>query len=183
MIFSIKKDLSSTIIIFGENSSLISKKIVEVAAAKNGFVDLELSDESLKDVLASIKKTEQVFIIFGELNDNYIKYSLDIAKNILENGILVISYDDFYSRLKDMKTKAKIITYGMGERADFLAGDVNKSSQGLNFKIINGGKIIPFWIKDAAIEKEIMNILPAVALAAANNMNLVEISQNLQNSK
>ena len=81
------------------------------------------------------------------------------------------------SKFKE-KNLIQILTFGFKEGADFWATDL-KQNGGTNFKVNYRGNIVPVWLKKRLEQKEIYPVLTAVAVGAAMNLNLVEISQSL----
>lgn len=94
-------------------------------------------------------------------------------------GYLVLDFDEEdMRRLKD-DASVKVLTFGLGEEADFTASDI-KINGGTNFKINYGGNIVPVWLEERADKEQIRSILAAASVGTVLGLNLVEISQALK---
>jgi UDP-N-acetylmuramate-alanine ligase len=116
------------------------------------------------------------------LGINYSKSNVLISDNIKN---LDISKEDFIifnsdcEKLEIADVICKSMSYGFNGNADFLAGEINESQGGINFKISHQGNDIPFWIKGISKREDIYPFLAAVAVGELYGINLVQSSQTL----
>ena len=106
-------------------------------------------------------------------------------ENLPQKSFIIFNYDD--ESEKELKNKifgnilpSNVLSFGFGEGADFRVSDINVDEKGTNFKIINEGKTIPFWIDGLFGREQIYGALAAVCAGKIIGKNLVEISQSLK---
>jgi len=121
----------------------------------------------------------------------------ELAKTLPIQGHLILNFDDETVREIKDETNLKELTFGLqdynspttssrsplGERApraDFWASDI-KLNSGTNFKINYKGRVVPIWLEEVFGKEQIYSALAAVAVGTIFDLNLVEISQALQN--
>jgi len=103
-----------------------------------------------------------------------------------ENGIAVLNYDDEKVRAMGEGLKAKVITYGLNEKADIRASyyevkiDTDKNTSELNFKIEYNGSSVPAKLIDVLGVQQLYSVLAATAVGIAFNINLVEIVEAMK---
>ena len=107
-----------------------------------------------------------------------------LAKIIPTQGYLVLNFDDETVRgiKNETNLKAKAITFGFQEGADFQATDI-KLNTGTNFKLNYQGNVVPIWLEGVFNKEQIYSALAAASVGVIFNLNLVEISQALENYK
>lgn len=109
--------------------------------------------------------------------------ALDLVKILPANGLLILNFDEAITKEIKKESKARVLTYGFLEGADFSASDINFSYEGANFKISHQGNIVPFWLKNVSKKEQISDFLIAVCVGTAQGINLVKISQIFKNKK
>ena len=67
--------------------------------------------------------------------DNVIDEKMQLINNLPKEGIGVINIDDENIRNYNLTTQAKIVTFGINEKADYQAFNINTSVKGLHFRI------------------------------------------------
>lgn len=139
------------------------------------LVELDLS--SLNKIKPLLKKSKQSVLVVNYTETlKQVSDLRELIKDMNLQAYLVLNYDE--ERIRELKNEAVYcLTYGFQKKADIYVTDID--SQGTNFKINYQGNIVPFWFKQPLKRKEIYNILSAVAVGLAKNINLVEISQIL----
>ncbi len=106
-----------------------------------------------------------------------------LVKILPERGFLILNFDDETIREIQEEARARSLTYGFQEGADFWVSDINVNLNGTNFKMDYQENIIPFWLKNLFGKEQIYSALAAIAGGVAKEINLVEISQILRNYK
>ena len=104
----------------------------------------------------------------------------NLAGSLPKESFLIFNFDDESARELKNKISGKVLSFGLGEGADFRASDINVDAKGTNFKIINDGKTIPFWLDGLFGKEQIYSALAAVCVGKIIGLNLVEMSQSLK---
>jgi len=106
-----------------------------------------------------------------------------LAQMLPEQARLVLNFDDEVVRDFKNQTKARVLNFGFGARAEIQASDVvftQLPDLGTNFKINYEGNIVPVWLKNLFGKEHIYAALSAVAVGEILGLNLVEISDALK---
>jgi len=104
-----------------------------------------------------------------------------------EDDFAIFNYDDKWIKNMVTKTKARILTYGLGEGAKVRATNYELNIgfepglSGNNFKIEYDGKTVPVRCEGILGEHQIYPMLAATAVGLAKGMNLIEILDGLKN--
>ncbi|MDR0953389.1 MAG: UDP-N-acetylmuramoyl-L-alanyl-D-glutamate--2,6-diaminopimelate ligase [Elusimicrobiota bacterium] len=167
----------------------LQKMIAQAAAQKSTDLVMEVSSHALE-----LKRVDGIAFdtaIFTNLQrdhldfhhnfKNYFAAKKKLFENLLndansvqnapqKNRFAVINEDDHYGQrliafLKD--TKVKVLTYGIENKADFMASDIKADINGVDFKI-NG---LPAHINLLG-KHNVYNALAATAAAKTRNVNL-----------
>lgn len=99
-----------------------------------------------------------------------------LAEILPNRAHLILNFDDETVREIKNKSKAHVLTFGFGARADMRVSDVS----GTNFKINFEGNIVPVWLEGLSGKEHIYAALAAAAVGEALGLNLVEISEALR---
>jgi len=98
---------------------------------------------------------------------NYFLAKARIFEGLNKKSFAVINNDDRYgARLKKM-TKARIVTYGIVKRADFMAVDIRPNLKATDFRLVISGKDLGEFSTPLIGRHNIYNILAAIALASS----------------
>jgi len=111
-----------------------------------------------------------------------------LIKSVDKNGYSVINYDNEAARKSILESKAKVISFGLEEKANLRAQEIKYlfedasagALSGINFKIMHNGAATPALLPNVAGMNAIYAALAAAAVGAALGMNMVEISQALK---
>ncbi len=118
-------------------------------------------------------------------------HSIQKEKQILiekldAKGLAVLNFDNQYSKEMSAVSKARVLSYGLKEKADLQAQDVvynftkeGYDLSGINFKLNYNGSVVPVNMKNVMAETAIYAALAAAAVALYFDFNLVEISKAL----
>ncbi len=111
-----------------------------------------------------------------------------LIKNLDKSGYSIINYDNEGARKSIGESKAKVISYGMDEKANLRAQEIKylfaesaENPQGVNFKIMHNGAATPVLLPNVMGVNAIYAALSAAAVGIVLGMNMVEISQALKN--
>lgn len=118
--------------------------------------------------------------------DNYIASKVKLFTKIKDGGWAVINKDDPYSRRIVEKVnrehKATVISYGIDDKADVFAKDIEFSFEGLRFKLCVDKKY--YLIRSCLIGRyNVYNILASAACGITMGMTLEEIALGLEKVK
>jgi len=111
-----------------------------------------------------------------------------ILKSLKSSDKAILNYDDETVLELREKTKAEIITFGLGENADiqgshykilFKKENGRDIPLGINFKVNYKGSSLPVKIFDAFGKQQMYACLAAVACGVAFGLNLVKINEFL----
>lgn len=109
-----------------------------------------------------------------------------IISHLRQDGFAVLNFDNELVMQSASTTKAEIITYGFKEGADLRATDVNilKDEKngwpnGLNFKVLFKGAVMPVYLPGVMAKSAITSALSGLAVGTIFGVNLVEGAQAL----
>lgn len=103
------------------------------------------------------------------------------------NGWAILNYDDMTVFDMRERTEAHVLTYGFGEGAKILATNYEIeppdyfSAGGTNFKISYDGSFVPIRLSGRFGKQNVYAALAAAAVGVALDLNLIEISEALEN--
>ncbi len=126
-----------------------------------------------------------------------------IISRLLEKGTLVIDDSLLYGLFKKEEKKdflkksvwnkieksrkmkdAKSLVFSIrNSRADIFLSDIKRKKKTTNFKVNYGENIIPFWISEKIIVRDVYAILCALSVAEVMGINLADISQKIKEGK
>ncbi|MDP2934522.1 MAG: UDP-N-acetylmuramoyl-tripeptide--D-alanyl-D-alanine ligase [bacterium] len=110
----------------------------------------------------------------------------NLISSLNESGIAILNYDDEAVRQMAEGISAKILTYGLKDRADIRATnyDLKVNSNGsvseLNFKLEFSGSSVPAKLVNVLGVQHLYSTLAAASVGITFNMNLVEIVEALK---
>ena len=107
--------------------------------------------------------------------ENYFEAKSLLFKNLVkENGVSVLNRDDEkYEAIKDC-SKARVVSYGINQEADYRAINIKMSSQGTQFDLVYSGHMYP--IKTNLVGNfNVYNLLAAVSALNETGYDLEKI--------
>ncbi|MDD3150238.1 MAG: UDP-N-acetylmuramoyl-L-alanyl-D-glutamate--2,6-diaminopimelate ligase [Candidatus Gastranaerophilales bacterium] len=116
--------------------------------------------------------------------DAYFNEKAKLFENLSPGNFAVINNDDEYSdKLKNrIKNEVKILTYGINNKSDVMAENIEFSTSGAKFKCIT-----PTETKNITLQMtglfSIYNVLAAICTGIANNIDLEICINALENTK
>ncbi|MEK7560182.1 MAG: UDP-N-acetylmuramoyl-tripeptide--D-alanyl-D-alanine ligase [Patescibacteria group bacterium] len=106
-----------------------------------------------------------------------------ILKYLLADEFAFLNFDDDSVWSMREKTKARVLGFGFGAHANFLASNLKISISGATFKIDCEGSSVPVHLQEALGKQNIYAALSAFAVGSILGFNLVEISEYLSTCK
>lgn len=103
-----------------------------------------------------------------------------------EDEVAILNYDDEVVKSMKEDIKAKVLTYGLNNRADIRATNYDlkigsdKEESELNFKLEFKGSSVPAKLINIVGVQHLYCTLAAVAVGIVFNMNLIEIAETLK---
>jgi len=101
----------------------------------------------------------------------------NLVKSLKEEEIAILNYDDEKVREMGEDIKAKVLTYGLEDKADVRA--INYDIEG-NFKLEFKGSSVPGKLINVLGTQHLYSALAAAAVGVVFDMNLVEITEALK---
>lgn len=143
---------------------------------------LEVSSHGLE--LGRVQSVDFDVAIFSNLTydhldfhgtiDHYFAAKQKLFQQLKESGIAVLNIDDpYYQQLRDV-TKAKIVTYGIGEAADYRGDDIHIGMNGSSFTLYHHDEVYRVETNLVALYN-IYNLLAAIAGICESGIPLAEM--------
>ena len=125
-----------------------------------------------------------VYHLLGcETFEQYVAAKAEMIQGIAPGGTLVLNADDENVRKLDVSSfQGKIVTFGMGEDADYRATHVRYTEGGMNFILHVGEKSYPLFVHGYG-EENVYNALASLAAVHAIGMNLKAAGEGLATFK
>ncbi len=129
---------------------------------------------------------------FGSIN-NIQKEKGRLIEAVPKDGLSILNYDDEKTREINKMSKAKVLTYGLNEKADIRAQEINFSFDhnfdsvdfnnldGISFKLTHRGSFVPVLLPIVIGKTAVYAALAGATAGIALGMNLVEIAEALKN--
>jgi UDP-N-acetylmuramoyl-L-alanyl-D-glutamate--2,6-diaminopimelate ligase len=122
--------------------------------------------------------TQDHFDYHGNL-ENYFSAKSRLFKDIGRKSFVIINNDDEYGKKIKELTKAKVITYGIDNKSDFVARNINFDILHTDFLLVTPDKEINITIKLIG-RHNVYNILAAVSWAKEAGLNLSMVKSALE---
>jgi len=163
------------------------------------FLILEMGADKPKDIeylLNFVKHKVGVITTVGEIPvhveffgspEKIAEEKSTLVKKLDKEGIAILNHDDERVRKMGNDINAKVLTYGLNEKADIKAtnyelkilSDKENVSE-LNFKLDFKGSSVPAKLINVLGVQHLYSALAAAAVGITFNLNLVEISEALK---
>lgn len=114
----------------------------------------------------------------------------ELVKNLKPGGWAILNADDERVRQMEKLSRVRVLTFGLGEKADVRARELffsfekaeeSKELSGLSFKLSYDGSVVPVMLPRVIGYPAVYAALAGAAVGIAYGLNLVEISQALDN--
>jgi len=125
---------------------------------------------------------------FGSL-ENIQKEKGELIENLAKGGWAILNYDDEKARELTVKSRVKVLTYGLGHNANIRAQELSFSFEnsreidnlrGISYKLKSKDSFVPVLLPEVIGLNAVYASLAAAAVGIAYGLNLVEISKNLR---
>ncbi len=176
--------------VFIKGLSLVLKKdadypemlVLEMAADKIG--DIEYLVKFVPCDVGVVTAIGEVhFEQFGSL-ENIIKEKQKIIAHLKESHLAVLNADDHNVMGMKTLTKAKVVTFGFSEEADFWATAVKISQRdnqlGMTFKLHAQGSVLPVFLYNILGQHQVKAALAAIAVASSLDIKLLDILEGFK---
>lgn len=125
-----------------------------------------------------------VHVEFFQSANQVAKEKANLIKALDRSGWAVLNFDDERVRIMASRTQGHIFSYGFFEDADIKASNFEQhleelSQAGVSFKVDYEGSNVPIRVRRMLAPHQVNSILAGIAVGIILKMNLVEISQNL----
>ena len=132
-----------------------------------------------------------VHVEFFETPEKVAEEKKTMVKMLNKDGIAILNYDDEKVRKMAEKIDAKVIYYGLDEKADVKATNYNlelnpansQMTSELNFKLDFRGSSVPAKLYNVLGTQHLYSALAAAAVGIVFNLNLVDISEGIKQIK
>ena len=179
--------LKASKLIFFKDKNYPKVLILEMGVDHPGDMDYLL--KIVKPDIGIITFVGSVHLEYFASKEKLRQEKTKLIKNIKKFGYAIINYDNEDSRKSINESRAKVITYGLDEKANLRAREIRFSFekisenflQGINFKIIYDGAATPVLLPNILGVNAVYAALAGVSAGIALGMNMVEISQSLRN--
>ncbi len=152
--------------------------VLEMGIDRPGDMDYLLSVVPVNiGVFTQVSESHEAY--FGSLG-NIAKEKGKLITNLPVSGFAILNADDArVMRLRE-KTKAKVITFGLGEgadvRAEYIAVEPEaRLVKGLSLKMDYHGKSLPIRLPKIVARHQVFSVLAAAAVGVALRVNPVEM--------
>ncbi|MGC9048794.1 MAG: UDP-N-acetylmuramoyl-tripeptide--D-alanyl-D-alanine ligase [Patescibacteria group bacterium] len=122
--------------------------------------------------------------------ENVIKEKQIIVSHLPSRGWAILNADDPRVLAMKEKAEAKILTFGLSEKADVRAVEIEVEQDlsftdypkinGLRFKMKYSGSVVPVFLPKILNRSAIYSVLAAAAVGLIFDLNLIEISETLK---
>ena len=155
--------------------------VLEVGVGKPG--DMRETAEWLKSdvVMVTAIGETPVHIEFFDSRKHLIEEKSGLIKTLKKEGVLILNADDEAVLGMKSKTKSRVYTYGLvNENAIFKASEENilytddGVPEGISYKVEEGGKSLPVFMKGAFGANHIYSALATLACASALKWDMLE---------
>ncbi len=141
--------------------------------------------------VAVVTAVAPVHLEFFETIDQVAKEKANLVRALPKNGWAVLNHDIPLVASMEEKTNANILTFGFNHGADIRGAEIAISHevdykdvstiQGISFKLIYQGKVIPVLLPKVLGEHLVYTALAAIAVGTIYELNLHTIIESLKN--
>lgn len=118
---------------------------------------------------------------FGS-QENITKEKMQMIELLPEDGFGILNADNEFIRNYKPDNPVKTVTYGLHNKADYMAEDISYSIHGMKFTVVNGEERIPCETRLLG-ELNVLNILCAIAVARRLNIGWPVIQRGIRQMK
>ncbi len=161
--------------------------VLEMGADKPGDIKYLLDFVKHKIGVVTTVGDIPVHVEFFENPDKVAEEKKTMVKLLDKDGIAILNYDDDRVRKMADDIDAKVITFGLNEKADIKATNYElkllfdkENVSELNFKLDFKGSSVPAKLINVLGTQHLYSALAGAAVGIIFNVNLVEISQAIK---
>ncbi|MBE6149430.1 MAG: UDP-N-acetylmuramoyl-tripeptide--D-alanyl-D-alanine ligase [Firmicutes bacterium] len=112
--------------------------------------------------------------------ENTTKAKFELIESLPSDGVGFLNIDDEAQVNYELKNKIKIVWYGLSDKADIYATDINYSSDGMSFKVHFKNDSEDYLFKTRLLgEANVYNILAGIAVARELGLNISQLQQGV----
>ncbi len=160
--------------------------VLEMGADHPG--DIDYLTNFIKCKVGVITAIAPVHIEFFKKIENILAEKKILLERLPEDGFAVVNGDDQMIMRSLQKVKAKILTFGFGDKCDVKASEIRLSSgskeegevRGISFKLSYQGHVVPVFMPGVLGRHQVYAALAAAAVGVVFGLNLVQISEALK---
>ncbi len=167
---------------------LFEREYPEILVLEMGidrFGDMEYLTKMAPADIGIVTKVSPVHLEFLKTLEGIAKEKSVLVRNLKPNGWGILNFDD--ERVKEMRNvvNGRFISFGFDREAQIRALELDLSYKegkivGLSFKLAYDGAVVPVFLPNMLAEHLVYSALGAVAVGVILEMNLLEISEALQ---
>ena len=162
--------------------------VIEMGADRPGDIKYLVNFVKPKVGLVTAMGDIPVHVEFFDGPEGVAKEKKILVSSLKEDDVAVLNYDDDMVREMESGLKAKILTFGLNEKADIRAvnydlrlnSTVENEVSELNFKLEFKGSTVPAKLINVLGAQHLYSALAATAVGLVFNINLVEASEALK---
>lgn len=157
--------------------------ILEMAADHPG--DIEYLTKLAPCKIGVITAIGPTHLEFFETVANVIREKEFLVSHLSEDGWTILNSDDNLVYPMRRKSKARILTYGWGEKAQIKAREINynQNGKGIQCKVTDGQSLVPAEFKNILSTSQLSSLLAAIAVAKVHKINTIDTINSLKNFK
>lgn len=153
--------------------------ILELGADKPGDIDylLKLIKPYLKiGIITAVKESH---LEFFKKEEKIFEEKAKLIKALSQGDWAIINIDCERAKRMVNEAKAKVLSFGFKEGAQFRASDLIYFSSGISFKIHFQGSVVPIRLSEIFAEHQVYQILAAGGVGTCYGLTLIEIVESL----
>ena len=161
--------------------------VLEMGADKPGDIKYLLDFVKHKVGVVTTIGDVPVHVEFFESPEKVAEEKKTLVQMLNREGFAILNYDDERVRRMADGISARVITYGLNEKADVKATnydlkiiDKGKNISELNFKLDFKGSSVPAKLINVLGTQHLYSALAAAAVGLIFNLNLIEISEAIR---
>jgi len=149
--------------------SLIIKDNFSISKSKTFFSPFKNDILLFQGSVAPFNYSKKPVLVLNDLEN--------MVNNFPSNGFVLTDF----SKSKNIEGDFTVNSVGFTDSSSLWISDLIINSE-TNFKVNYGGDSVPFWIKDSLSQEELIDLLLAIRVSMILGLNLIQISQSLDNT-
>ena len=186
-ILGIDKDIDSieafVMVIVMWIKKIFSKQYPEILVVEMGVDrpgDMEYLTSIVQPDISVLTAISYAHSEFFDDIDAIVKEKQKIVTNMKKTGVAIVNYDDKNTRSVGRYVDNHIITYGINDKAEFIASDIEVCfhkchNTGLSFKLRYDGKVIPVRLNHVIAQHLVYAILAGLVVVVELEMNMIDV--------